>query len=29
MAGTLIALVASLVFFVAIAAYKSGKSLFD
>ncbi len=29
MAGTLITLIASMVIFVAIAAYKSGKSLFD
>lgn len=29
MAGTLMALVASLVVFVAITAYKSGKSLFE
>ncbi len=29
MQGTLIALVASLVVFVGIAAYKSGKSIFD
>ena len=29
MAGTLITLVASLVIFIGIAAYKSGKSLFE